>query len=129
MQEKETPLNLLEYGYSPDQVVNIEVKGHQVLGLLQVLDAIVKDNTHDIFLNGYQSEANPNYVDFEGQKKLDNVSVTWEPYTTPNAFFSQTPTEGLTLLGAHALDLLGVIQRVHKGLIDEGVAKKQTPDL
>lgn len=124
--KNEEQIDLLEYGYSPDQVVTVDIKGHQILGLLQILDAIVKDNTHTIFLNGYQSQAVPNYIDFEGQKKLDNVEVTWEGYTTPNAFFSQTPTEGLTVLGAHALDMLNVIKMMHKGLIDQGVANKQT---
>lgn len=126
MQKVEDQINLLEYEYAPDQVVTVDLKGHHILGVMQVLDAIVKDNTHSVFLNGYQSQATPKFVDFEGNQKLDSVEVTWEGYPNANSFFNQVPTEGLSVLGAHALDLLTVFKGVQKNLIDQGVAKKQT---
>lgn len=123
----EDKINLMEYGYAPEQEVTINIKGHQILGLMQLLNYVVEENRIEgFYLNGYQSEAVPMYFEMEdGNKVLDSVEVKWEPYTNPNSFFSQVPTSGITELGARAMDLLFPLKNIHKQLIDQGVAKLQ----
>jgi len=124
MEEK---INLMEYTYSPDQVVTIDVKGYQIYNLIELLNLVVADNrVDDVFLDVYPQLVNPNFTE---DKNLDTVDIEWAGYPNANSFFSQRPVSGMTTLGAHALDLVNVFKNVHKALVEDGTAKKQTEDL
>lgn len=122
-------INLLEYGYAPDQKVTIDILGNQLLGLMHLLNAVVQQERHVLYLDEYPMSSEPSFVEVEGEKKLDAIDIQWEAYPNAASFYNQRPTTGLTDLGARALDLLNPIRIMHKELIEDGTAKKQTEDL
>lgn len=119
----EEQINILDYGYS-EESIKIELKGNTLIGLIQVLDAVINENTHVSYLNQYPLNSKVNTTDFQGNKVIDTVSVDWEKYPNANSFFSQIPVESTTVLGVQALDLKSVLQRIHMKNIEDGVAKK-----
>lgn len=120
-EENQEAVNLLDYSYKEEEIT-VKLKSNTFLGLMQILDAVVKEGTQVSFLNAYPSEVAPKMVDFDGKKVLDSVDIAWEKYPNANSFFTQIPVETTTYLGTQAMDLLGVLQRIHFANIQSGEA-------
>lgn len=121
----------MEYDYAPDQVVSLDLKGHQLYGLIELLDYVIEDNSYrDIYLDGYPTSVEPIAIELEGGKKvIDRVNVEWQTHPNLSSFFSQKVTSGVSQIGARAIDLNLVLKRIHEQMVKEGTAKKQTEDL
>jgi len=126
MEKEQT--NIMEYDYAPDQIVTLELKGHQLYGLIELLDYVIEDNSYkDIYLDGYPTTAEPVTVELEdGKKVIDRVEVEWKTHPNLNSFFSQKVTSGVSQIGARAIDLNLVLKRIHEQMVLDGTAKKQT---
>lgn len=100
-------ININDYGYSPDQT--IEINAMIFMDLLHLLGK-VKDQE---YLNVMLARV---------PKTVKKGKVEWKE-TTPHEFFGQEPQPAYTFLGTKALDLEYVFQNIHFSNIENGIAK------
>jgi len=118
---KKENINPTEYVYEVGQMVNIEIPGKLVEGLLEFFDNVQKSETHYGLSDNYAKRAKE-VTDKEG--KLQKVELDVVNYATPDAYFSQAPQQYRSMLGAYALDLLFQFKQIHLDNIEKGIAKK-----
>lgn len=100
-------ININDYGYSPDQ--SIEINAIMFMDLLQLLGK-VKDQE---YLNVMLARV---------PKSIKKGNVEWKE-ATPQQFFGQESQPAYTFLGTKALDLEYVFQNIHYANIENGIAK------
>lgn len=118
--EKEAIQDLREYVYEVGQIVDVQIPGKLVEGLIDFLDHVQKENTHHGLSETYSSSAK----EVKEGGKLKEVKLTSQSYPTSESYFAQTPQEFRTMTGAVALDLLLQFRQLHLSLIERGEAKK-----
>jgi len=115
---KDNEINLMEYVYDQETMVNIP--GSMLYALLQLLRQVVDDQTKTVFTSKYGTDVKEIYT----EKLLEKVEMTLKDYPTATSFFNQTPVDGVSVLGAMAQDLLLLLQQGHLDNIKSGVAKQ-----
>lgn len=119
--EKEKIQNLREYVYENGQMVDIQIPGRLIEGILDFLDNVQKDHTHYGLSDVYSKSAK----EVKGTDgKVEKIELNELSYPSSDSYFSQKPQQFRDMLGAYALDLLLQFKQIHLDLIEKGEAKK-----
>lgn len=101
-----TEKNIENYGYKPEQ--KVEITGALFTEFMDFVQLVKQQEIKEVML-------------LELPKAVKKGEVEYNK-TTVSEFFSQSPQEGLTFLGAKALSLQYQTSEIHLNNIDKGVA-------
>ncbi len=104
--EKKEKIKLEDYTYVSGQ--KVELDGALFIAMLNLCSKIKIEETKEVLL-------------LNTPKKITKDGVEWRG-TTPQEFFSSSTQEGLTAIGASALDMEFMLARVHEDNINMGRA-------
>ena len=114
---KDEQINPMDYTYNPETI--IELPGTALLELMLFAKTVVTNEERLGLSFSYSKKSK----EVKGaDKNLQKVEEELVDYTTAESFFSQTPRQFTTLLGAGAQDLLLKLQNMHLQNIKNNVA-------
>lgn len=119
-QIKDENINLLEYGYNPEQT--FELSANAILQIMLFAKQVAEKEEYMGFAHQYPKSEPKLHTTEDGS--LEAVEMEFAVYESPTPFFNQQNQMFHSMLGVAALDLESKMQAIHLEHIKSGVATK-----
>jgi hypothetical protein len=109
--------NLFNYSYKQGEMV--EIPGELLYAIMQFSNTVNQNETHVGFSYQYSKSAK----EIKENGLTVKVELDQKEYPSAASFMNQEPQKFTTMTGNAAMDILMMVQKIHKEYVDKGIAK------